>query len=323
MYDAIVVGGGPAGLSAALVLGRARRRVLVVDGGEPRNAPAAAAHGVFTRDGTLPDELLRIGREQLRPFLTVELRATEATAAERVPDGFAVTLGEGSTERARKLILATGVRDELPDIPGFRELFGRGVFHCPYCHGWEACDQPLAVYANGEVAMHLAPLVRNWSADVVLLTDGPAEISADDRAKLAGLNIRIREERVARIEEEPDDLRGIVFASGDSLARCGMFVRPRIHPRTCLAEQLGCALVEAGGLPRVDRGRRDPPDDGGRRLCHRRRRFRDAAGHRRGRGRGGCRRLGEPRAGQGVVGPAWKRLSDDRATSRCPSSAPG
>jgi thioredoxin reductase len=245
------------------MLGRARRRVLLLDAGEPRNAPAAAAHGVFTRDGTPPLELLRIAREQLRPYATVELRAGAAVAASAADGGFEVELTDGERARGRKLLLATGVRDELPEIPGFAELWGGSVFTCPYCHGWEVRDEPLAVYANGAVAMHLAPLLRNWSRDLVLLTDGPAELSGEERAKLGALGIPVREERVARLVGAAPDAAGadgrrlecVVFADGEELPRRGILMRPGQRPRTELAVGLGCALVEDGmmaGLIVVD-----------------------------------------------------------------------
>ena len=253
MYDAIVVGGGTAGLSAALVLGRARRRVLVVDAGHPRNAPAAAAHGYFTRDGTPPHHLLAVGREQLRSYPSVELRPGEAIDARRLDDAFAIDLNDGTRERSRALVLATGVRDDLPAIPGFRDFWGRGVYHCPYCHGWEVRDHPLAVYANGEVATHLAPLIRQWSRDLILLTDGPATFDATARARFEALGIRLIDEPLARLEGT-DRLERIVFAGGASVARTGLFVRPPQRPRNELARQLGCALVEDGpvGLIQTD-----------------------------------------------------------------------
>lgn len=256
MYDAIVVGGGVAGLSAGLMLGRARRRVLLLDAGEPRNASAAAAHGVFTRDGTPPLELLRLAREQLRPYATVELRSEAAVAASAVDGGFEVELADGERARGRKLLLATGVRDELPAIPGFAELWGGSVFTCPYCHGWEMRDEPLAVYANGAVAMHAAPLLRNWSRDVVLLTDGPAELTAEERAKLAALEIPVREERVARLVGAAAGAPGggerrlecVVFVGGEELRRRGILMRPGQRPRTELAVGLGCGLKEDGPM---------------------------------------------------------------------------
>jgi len=249
VFDVVIVGTGTAGLSAALVLGRARRRVLLVGEGPPRNAPAEAAHGFFTRDGTPPAELLRIGREQLAPYGTVAVREARAVSAERGEGRFVVGLADGGSVAARRLLLATGVEDLLPSIPGFRDLWGQGVYHCPYCHGWEARDLPLAVYARGEVAMHLAPLVRQWSRDLVLLTDGPAELDGDARRRLAALEIPIREEPIARLDGGAAGLAGVVFAGGEALPRRGLFLRPRQRPRTELAEQIGCALSDDERVP--------------------------------------------------------------------------
>jgi thioredoxin reductase len=253
VYEVIIVGGGTAGLSAGLVLGRARRRGLILDAGQPRNAPAEAAHGFFTRDGTPPLHLLEIGREQLRPYESIEIRSAEVTDARQLDDGFELELADGTHEHARMILLATSVRDELPDRPGFREFWGHGVYHCPYCHGWEVRDQPLAVSANGDVAMHLTPLVRQWSRDLILLTDGPASLSEDDLASLHALGIPVNEEPIAGLEGD-GSLERIVFATGETLARRGLFYRPTQYPRNELAVQLGCALAEEGppGLIRVD-----------------------------------------------------------------------
>ena len=162
-YDVVVVGGGPAGLSAALVLGRARRRVAVVDAGAPRNAPAAHMHGYLSRDGLPPAELLAVGRAELTSY-GVELIADHVVAADR---GFVIRLGGGRVLTARRLLIATGIRDELPDIPGVRERWGRDLLHCPYCHGWEVRDQPLGVLGTQPAAAEHALLVRQWSADVI------------------------------------------------------------------------------------------------------------------------------------------------------------
>ena len=249
MYDTVIVGGGTAGLSAALVLGRARRRVLLVSDGPPRNAPAEAAHGFFTRDGTPPYELLRIGREQLAPFDTVEVRETAATAASRAEDGFTVTLANGEQASTRTIVLATGVGDELPSVPGFAELWGRGIYHCPYCHGWEVRDQPLGVYASGDILMHLAPLIRNWSPDVTVLTDGPDGLSDSQRATLGRLGIAIRDTPLARLTVKSGTLEGVVFEDGSELPLHGIFARPTQVPHTDLATQLGCELVTDGPTP--------------------------------------------------------------------------
>lgn len=202
-YDVVVVGAGAAGLSAALVLGRSGRKVLVLDGGEPRNAPAEASHGFFTRDGVHPGEMLRIGREQLGPYPDVEYRSGRATDASGTDGAFEVALEDGEVVAARKLVLATGVVDELPERPGFRELWGKGVYHCPYCHGWEVRDKPLAVLARPGAAFERVALIRNWSRDLALLTDGEGGLSEDDRKKLDALSVPVYEEKISRLEGDP------------------------------------------------------------------------------------------------------------------------
>lgn len=253
LFDAIVVGGGPAGLSAALSLGRSRRRVLVAASGPTRNAPADAAHNVFTRDGTPPAELVRIGREQLARY-DVVVREEWAADAERTDDGFAVTFAGGDRVEARGVVLATGVRDVLPDVPGLAELWGRGVFHCPYCHGWEVGGRPLAVYARGldpERTLHLCRLIRGWSDDVVLFTDGPADLSAEDRARVERNGIAVREERIERVAGSDGDLEAVVLDGGEAVPRGGLIVSPAQELRSDLPHRLGCVLTTDG---RVEAG---------------------------------------------------------------------
>ena len=250
-YDAVVVGAGSAGLSAALVLGRSRRRVLVLDGGEPRNASSSGVHYFLTRDGTPPDELLRIGREQLKPYSGVEVRRAGATGAAGSDGDFLVTLEDGSTVGTRKILLATGVHDELPERPGFREFWGRGIYHCPYCHGWEVRDRPLAVLDSGEDAAEQAALIRNWSRDLILLTDGPATLDDGAREKLDVLGIPISETPISRLEGDRASgiLHRIVFEDGSEVSREGLFYRPPQRQRSDLAEGLGCEFETTGPLP--------------------------------------------------------------------------
>ena len=249
-YDAVVVGAGSAGLSAALMLGRARRRVLVLDGGEPRNAPASGVHYFLTRDGTPPDELLRIGREQLEPYSGVEVRRAGATGATGSDGDFLVTLEDESTVGTRKVLLATGVHDELPERPGFRELWGRGSYHCPYCHGWEVRDRPLAVLNSGEDAADQAAMIYNWSRDLFLLTDGPAKLDDEAREKLGVLGIPLIETPISRLEGDSASrvLYRIDFEDGTELTREALFYRPPQRQRSDLAEGLGCEFETPGPL---------------------------------------------------------------------------
>lgn len=257
-YEVAVVGAGSAGLSAALTLGRSRRHTLVLGGGEPRNAPSSAAHGFFTRDGASPGELLEIGREQLAPYPNVEYRAERATNASGSDGAFEVSLEGGETVLARKIVLATGVTDELPDRPGFRKLWGRGVYPCPYCDGWEVRDRPLAVMDEGDGVAERAVLIRQWSADLVALTNGVPP-SEETRARLGSLGVPVYERRISGLEgkgEGSEGLSRIVFEDGTSIEREGLFYVPPQRQRSDLAEGLGCEIGPMG--PAQDIVKADP-----------------------------------------------------------------
>lgn len=245
MYDVIIVGAGPAGLSAALMLGRSRRHVLVCDTGKPRNAASRAMHGFLTRDGIDPHEFLRTAREQMRRYDCVEIRDIAVTAAECRESRFQVTLADGSTLASRKLLIATGVVDNLPDIPGFQQLYGRSVFHCPYCDGWEVRDRPLAIYGRGARGLGLSLELTGWSRDLVLCTDGPPEIEAEDMARLDRHGIRVRRERIIRLDGA-ERLERIVFRSGEPLERHALFFTTGQTQQSELAVSLGCVLNEKG-----------------------------------------------------------------------------
>ena len=246
MYDVIVIGGGPAGLSAALVLGRCRRRTLVVDSGRPRNGPARAMHGFLTRDGIDPAEFLRIGREQLGRYETVELVTGEVVGGRCREGRFDVRLADGTSQSSRALLLATGVVDELPEIDGVEQLYGRSVFHCPYCDGWEVRDRPLAMYKRGPGGAKAALELTVWSRDVVLCTDGPAELSVEDRSRLDRNGVAVDKGRLVRLEGTDGRLQRLVFADGRTLDRQALFFSTGSRPHSDLAETLGCDLGKKG-----------------------------------------------------------------------------
>ncbi|MCL6670054.1 NAD(P)/FAD-dependent oxidoreductase [Streptomyces panaciradicis] len=251
-YEVIVVGGGAAGLSAALVLGRARRRTLVVDAGEPRNAPAAHMHGYLTRDGMPPAEFLAAGREEIARY-GVDLVRDRAVD---VAPGFTVSLASGRTVRGRRLVVATGLKDEPPAVPGVAERFGRDVLHCPYCHGWEVRDRAFGVLATTPMGVHQALMVSQWSKDVTffLHTVQERELTDDDLRRLAAAGVKVVPGEVSELVVEDDRLTGVRLADGTTHAREVVFVAPRAVPRTDLLERLGAELRETpfGAYPVVD-----------------------------------------------------------------------
>ncbi|MEU0117957.1 NAD(P)/FAD-dependent oxidoreductase [Streptomyces bobili] len=253
-YEVIVIGGGAAGLSAGLVLGRARRRTLVVDAGEPRNAPAAHMQGYLSRDGMSPAEFLATGREEIARY-GVELVRDRAVDAAR-DGGFTVTLAGGRTVRARQLVVATGLKDELPPVEGLAERFGRDVLHCPYCHGWEVRDQAFGVLATSPMSVHQALIVTQWSKDVTLFlhTVAEAELSAEDLRRLAAAGVPVVPGEVAGLAVEDDRLTGVRLGDGSVHAREALFVAPRAVPRTDLLARLGAGMTETpfGSYPVVD-----------------------------------------------------------------------
>ncbi|MCO6011348.1 NAD(P)/FAD-dependent oxidoreductase [Actinoallomurus purpureus] len=242
-YDVVVVGGGPAGLSGALALARARRSVLVVDAGEPRNAPAGHVHNYLAREGTPPADLVAAGRAEVTGY-GGEVIAGRVEAVARRGDGFLVTLDGGRGVRARRLLLTTGLVDELPDVPGLAGRWGRDVLHCPYCHGWEARDRRIGVLATGTVAPEQANLWRQWSPDLTLLMHDAPALSAEDAERLAARRIAVVNGPVVGLEVDADTLIGVRLASGEVVPLDVVVVMSRLTPRTDLLEPLGLKAVE-------------------------------------------------------------------------------
>jgi thioredoxin reductase len=230
------------------MLGRCRRRVLVCDAGEPRNARSHAIHGYLTRDGTPPVEMLRLARAELKRYDGVELRDATVTDAVRTPDGFEVTTADGAVYRARKLLLATGVIDELPELEGLDRFYGTSVHHCPYCDAWEWRDQPIAVLGGGDAAAGLALVLTSWSADVVLCTDGPPEIADEHLERLIEAGVAVYEDRVLRLEGAGGKLERIVLAGAAPLHRRALFLSIAQRQRCELAERLGCRFTAKGAV---------------------------------------------------------------------------
>jgi len=249
-FDVVVIGGGAAGLSAALVLSRARRTVLVVDSGTPRNAPAAHMHGFLSRDGLPPGELLGVGRDEVKGYGGEVVAGTATGLVPNGRSGFRVLLSDGQRVSARRLLVATGLRDELPDIPGLRDRWARDVLHCPYCHGYEVRDQQLGVIGGSPEAVRYAQIVRQWSDDVVFLAP-TGTLTADQRSQLAARAVGIVEGTVMRVLVEDDQLCGVELDDGRTVPRRALFVPPRFVPNNDLVAGLGCD-VDADGWPVKD-----------------------------------------------------------------------
>lgn len=248
MLDVLIVGAGPAGLSAALILGRCRRSVLVCDNNQPRNGRSRGVHGFLTRDGITPYELRRIGVEQLRPYASVTVREVEVTDAERVDDHFEATVATGERIASRMLLLATGMRDDLPAVEGAEDYYGSGIHHCPYCDGWEHRDEPTAIYGRGEHGVGLALELTAWTSDVVLCTDGDAGLDAHARRRLERAGIGLREERIRRFGGSDGAFDRVVFTEGEPLPRRALFFGTGVRQHSHLPGKLDCEFTHDGAV---------------------------------------------------------------------------
>ena len=258
-FDVAVIGGGAAGLSAALVLTRARRDVVVIDDGTPRNAPATHMHGFLSRDGMPPSELLAAGREEVTGYGG---HLADGAVTDVVPDGsngFWVLLASGCRIRARRLLVTTGLRDELPDVPGLQARWARDVLHCPYCHGHEVRDQQLGVIGGAPGAVRYAQIVRQWTHDLVYFTP-PGLLTATERSGLVARAIGIVEGTIGLLVIDDDDhLRGVRMTDGSVVPRDALFVPPRFVPRSQLLADLGCATNDDGWVTTDNTGRTSVP----------------------------------------------------------------
>jgi thioredoxin reductase len=252
-YEVIVVGGSFAGMSAAMQLARARKRILLVDAGQPRNRFAEASHGFLGQDGVAPAAIMREALRQLSAYPSVDFVHGRADRAAGAIDRFSLTLESGQEVAARRLVLATGVTDELPAVDGLAERWGRTVLHCPYCHGYEVRDRPLGVLANNPMSGHQAVLIADWGP-TTFFTQGAFEIDAETAAQLAAREVRIETTSVVGLIGEAPGLSGVRLADGRSLPIEAIFTAPKTRPAGGLADQLGCALEDGmtGPYLRVD-----------------------------------------------------------------------
>ncbi|WP_229787677.1 NAD(P)/FAD-dependent oxidoreductase [Actinokineospora fastidiosa] len=258
----VVVGGGAAGLNGALMLARARRSVVVIDAGSPRNAPASGVHGLLGREGMPPAELLARGRAEVREY-GGHVVSGEVRDVTREGEEFAVALADGRTVRARRLLVATGVVDDLPEIPGVQERWGKDVLHCPYCHGWEVRDQAIGVLATGPMSVHLALMFRQWSPDITYFAH-TRPLSPEDAEQLAAREIRVVTGEVAAVESADDRLTGVRMADGTVVARAALAVAPRMSVRADFLATLGLRATDHPSgmgeyLPADSTGRSDVP----------------------------------------------------------------
>ncbi|MFG3697764.1 NAD(P)/FAD-dependent oxidoreductase [Micromonospora sp. NPDC047620] len=254
VYDVVVVGGAAAGLNAALLLGRARREVAVIDAGEPRNAPASHMHGFLSRDGLPPAALLELGRAEIARY---GVRLIQGRV-DQIDHGYHVRMVGGPVLKARRVLVATGLRDELPDIPGLRERWGKDLLHCPYCHAYEVRDQPLAVLGTHPGAVHQALLVRQWSDDVVFFPH-TLDVTPQDRERLEARGLRMVEGEIKQLVVDGDRLHGIETTDGLVVPRAAAFVFPRMVPRDELLTRLGCAKDDDGRVATDRTGRTSVP----------------------------------------------------------------
>jgi thioredoxin reductase len=245
-HDVVIVGGSYAGLSAAMSLGRAMRRVLVIDSGKPCNMQTPHSHNFLTRDGSTPAELAAIATEQVLAYPTVRILKGKVTAVEGVNNNFTVKTEDGQLFESRKVLFATGVRDLLPDVPGVRECWGISVIHCPYCHGYEVRNQPTAIWINGHTALEFATLIRNWTPDLTILTNGEATFDNETFIQLADMGISVNQSTISEVVHQNGSLEEVLFQDGSRLPLKAIYARFPFEQHCSIPEQLGCALTEHG-----------------------------------------------------------------------------
>ncbi|MEL7270811.1 MAG: NAD(P)/FAD-dependent oxidoreductase [Bacteroidota bacterium] len=250
-FDVIIIGGSYSGLSAAMALGRALRNVLVIDSGKPCNRQTPHSHNFITQDGKTPEEISTVAKAQVAQYPTVAFYHGVATTAKKEMEAFVIATQQNKSFRAKKLILATGIKDIMPNIAGFKECWGISVIHCPYCHGYEVKHQKTGILANGDMAFHYAQLIRNWTKDLTVFTNGKATFTQEQAQILAKHNIPIIEKEVTAVKHHEGKLEQLVFRDGSTFSLKAVYARPEFEHHNDIPEQLGCEVDEQG-LIKVD-----------------------------------------------------------------------
>lgn len=247
-FEVIIVGGSYAGLQAGMTLGRALRKVLIIDSGKPCNAQTPHSHNFLTRDGETPAAIARVALEQLRTYSTVQLLHGKAVKGEKTDKGYTITTEAGEKFTAKKLILSTGIKDMIPGIPGVAECWGISVIHCPYCHGYEVANQPTGILGNGEGGFETVKLIQHWTKDLTLFTNGPATLTGDMVAQVKGKNIRIIETPVKAIIHDKGQLTEVELADGTKVPLKAVYARFPFIQHSELPAQLGCEFTASGHI---------------------------------------------------------------------------
>jgi thioredoxin reductase len=256
IVDCAIIGGGPAGLNAALVLGRARRTVLLFDDNKPRNAVTQHSHGFITRDGVKPAEFRAIGRRELANYPSVELYSNRVESVKKQGETFELLTDRGERFEARNIILATGVQETLPAVEGIYNYYGKSLFNCPFCDGWELRDKPLVLIVENEpVAFHMSKLLYNWSHDLVVCTNGYRVLNEEQKQLLAKYHIEVIEDKIVALTGQDGQLERIVFENHPAIERSGGLVGTQLKQATSIAQELGCETNAQGGIATDERGR--------------------------------------------------------------------
>ncbi|MDP4098736.1 NAD(P)/FAD-dependent oxidoreductase [Paenibacillus sp. P96] len=259
LLDVTIIGGGPAGLNAALVLGRARKKVMIIDEGRPRNMVTREVHGFLTRDGITPREFRRIAKEEISAYPSVSFVADTAVVITGTDGQFQIETAQGQTFASKKVLFAVGMKDEPLDIPGLQEVYGKSAFVCPYCDGWELRDQPLVIIMKGAELMHFAPLISGWTDRFAVCTNGPDELTDAEREELRQNQVPLFDSPIRHIDSSDGSVQQVVLEDGSTVPCTGIFFKPELVTGSDLPRKIGCHITEWGAVVVDDFGKTNVP----------------------------------------------------------------